>query len=268
MAEDTMKKYSLLLEQLKKADALAVAFSGGVDSTLLLKAAKEALGDRVLAVTAICESTTASELTFAKQFCVSKNIAHQTLTVEQMKIDGFASNPRDRCYLCKKGIFGAIIDLAKNRGISIIAEGTNADDVFDYRPGAKAICELGVTSPLKQAGLTKNEIREISRALVLPTWDKPSTPCLATRIPTGEQITIAKLRMIEESEQFLSGMGFRQMRVRIHGDDLARIEVMPNEFDELVKNRKAICEHLKKAGFRYVSMDLSGYLMGNMNKTD
>jgi uncharacterized protein len=257
-----------LLKQLRQYSDLAIAFSGGTDSTLLLKAAKEAPVKKLLAVTVSSESTTAKEIEFARQFCLDEDIAFQMIEVEQLKISGFSDNPPDRCYICKKSIFLAIMQTADEHGINNIAEGTNADDSYDYRPGAKAIAELGIASPLKDAGLTKAEIREISKALELPTWDKPATPCLATRIPTGETITLKKLRMIEQSEQLLADLGFRQMRVRMHGDDLARIEVMPGDFNKLLDLSDKVAKKLKEIGFRYVSMDLGGYSMGNMNKIE
>lgn len=267
MTEQTKKKYDMLLEQLRQYDSLAIAFSGGTDSTLLLKAANAAPVKKILAVTVSSESSTARELEQARQFCHDEGIAFQMIDVEQLKISGFSDNPPDRCYICKKSIFRAIMEIADKHGIKNIAEGTNADDEFDYRPGAKAIEELEIASPLKDSGLTKSEIREISKELGLPTWDKPATPCLATRIPTGETITLKKLRMIEQSEQLLADLGFRQMRVRMHGDDLARIEVMPDDFDKLLGMSDQVTKQLKEIGFRYVSMDLGGYSMGNMNKT-
>lgn len=268
LTDSTKLKYETLLDDLRQKNGLAVAFSGGVDSTLLLRAAKEALGDNVIAVTAGCESVSEHDLAQAEQFCRDEGIEQKVVSIEQLAISGFAENSPDRCYICKKAIFRSIIALAEGCGFGNVAEGTNTDDENDYRPGARAISELGVLSPLKDAGLSKAEIREISRALGLPTWNKPATPCLATRIPTGERITSEKLRMIDLSEQFLSGLGFHQIRVRMHGDDLARIEVVPEEFGMLVENRQAVSDRLKAIGFRYVSMDLTGYRMGNMNKTD
>ena len=268
MTEQTKRKYDLLLEQLRQYDSLAIAFSGGTDSTLLLKAAKAAPVKKLLAVTVSSESSTARELEQARQFCHDEGIAFQMIEVDQLNISGFSGNPPDRCYICKKSIFRAIMQTSDEHGINSIAEGTNADDAYDYRPGAKAIEELGIASPLKDSGLTKEEIREISKELGLPTWDKPATPCLATRIPTGETITLEKLRMIEQSEQLLADLGFRQMRVRMHGDDLARIEVMPCDFDKLLGLSDQVTKQLKEIGFRYVSMDLGGYSMGNMNKIE
>ena len=268
LTDSTKLKYEALLDDLRQKDGLAIAFSGGVDSTLLLMAAKEALGDNVIAVTAGCESVSEHDLAQAEQFCRDEGIEQKVVSIEQLAISGFAENSPDRCYICKKAIFRSIIALAEGCGFGNVAEGTNTDDENDYRPGARAISELGVLSPLKDAGLSKAEIREISRALGLPTWNKPATPCLATRIPTGERITAEKLRMIDLSEQFLSGLGFHQIRVRMHGDDLARVEVAPEEFGMLIENRQAVSDRLKAIGFRYVSMDLTGYRMGNMNKTD
>lgn len=246
---------------------IAVAFSGGVDSTFLLKAAHEALGDEVLAVTATSLSFPARELDEAKEFCRKEHIRQILFESGEMKLPGFRENPVDRCYICKKGILTKVLEIAEEHGISHVAEGSNLDDNQEYRPGHRAIAELGIKSPLREAELTKDEIRLLSRDMGLSTWRKPSFACLATRFPYGETITEEKLAMVGEAEQFLLEEGFSQVRVRIHGD-MARIEVLPGELERLMQSeeRKKIAETIKNLGFRYVTFDLEGYRSGSMNE--
>ena len=260
------EKYERLKEYMKSLGSAAVAFSSGVDSTFLLKAAKAALGDNVIAVTAKSRSFPKRELNEAVNFCKENNIRHIIFESEELGIDGFRQNPVNRCYLCKKEIFKKIKEIADENNIACVAEGSNTDDDGDYRPGLIAVKELGIKSPLRHVGFTKREIRELSKRLGLPTWNKQSFACLATRFVYGEEITEKKLDMVDRSEQLLLDMGFHQLRVRIHGN-IARIEVMPDEFEKLIKNREDIYTRLKSFGFDYVTMDLQGYRTGSMNET-
>ena len=261
-------KYKVLQENLKALGSVAVAFSSGVDSTFLLKAAQEALGDKVIAVTASSCSFPKRELEEAKAFCEKNGICQIIVESEELDIDGFRQNPKNRCYLCKHELFEKIWEIAKENGMNAVAEGSNMDDNGDYRPGLIAVKELGVSSPLRQAELSKAEIRELSREMGLPTWDKQSFACLSSRFVYGETINEKKLGMVDKAEQLLLDMGFHQVRVRIHGN-IARIEVLPEEIARIVEeeNRTKIASKLKEYGFDYVTLDLLGYRTGSMNET-
>lgn len=261
-------KYRVLQENLKALGSVAVAFSSGVDSTFLLKAAQEALGDKVIAVTASSCSFPKRELEEAKAFCEKNGICQIIVESEELDIDGFRQNPKNRCYLCKHELFEKIWEIAKENGMNAVAEGSNMDDNGDYRPGLIAVKELGVSSPLRQAELSKAEIRELSKEMGLPTWDKQSFACLSSRFVYGETINEQKLGMVDKAEQLLLDMGFHQVRVRIHGN-IARIEVLPEEIAKIVeeKNRMKIASKLKEYGFDYVTLDLLGYRTGSMNET-
>ena len=239
-----------------------------MDSTFLLKAAQEALGDKVIAVTASSCSFPKRELEEAKAFCEKNGIRQIIVESEELDIDGFRQNPKNRCYLCKHELFEKIWEIAKENGMNAVAEGSNMDDNGDYRPGLIAVKELGVSSPLRQAELSKAEIRELSKEMGLPTWDKQSFACLSSRFVYGETISEEKLGMVEKAEQLLLDYGFHQVRVRIHGL-LARIEIMPEEFPKLLKKnvREDIAKKFKEYGFTYVTMDILGYRMGSMNET-
>ena len=246
---------------------MAVAFSGGVDSTFLLAAAKEALGEKVIAVTLLSGFVPENEVQEATLFATALGVRHEFIQVDELSIPGVASNPPDRCYLCKKALFTKIKVLAEKRDIQQVVDGSNLDDEGDYRPGMQALAELGIKSPLRIAQLTKEEIRSLSQMLNLPTWNKPSFACLASRIPYGEAITKEKLAMIEKAELFLMAQGLKQMRVRCH-DKLARVEV-PEEDIPLLLNgemRKKIAEAFAKIGFTYTAIDIKGYRTGSLNE--
>lgn len=260
-------KYTALQEYLHSLGSVAVAFSGGVDSTLLLRVSHDVLGDKAIAVTLSSPLMPNTELDEAKAFCTHNNIPHLLCEVDPLNISGFTDNPPDRCYLCKRSLFTNLLALAHEHGLSHVVEGSNLDDLGDYRPGLKAIDELGIKSPLRHAGLTKAEIRTLSRELGLPTWEKPSYACLASRFVYGETITPEKLLMVGKAEELLLSLGFRQMRVRLHGD-FARIEVMPEDFARIVQEdtRTKIYDQLKALGFSHVTLDLKGYRTGSMNE--
>ncbi len=262
------EKYKALQEYLRELGSVAVAFSSGVDSTFLLKVAHDTLGDKAMAVTARSCSFPKRELEEAKRFCEENGIRHEIVDSEELDIEGFRQNPTNRCYLCKHELFEEIWEIAKKNGMNMVAEGSNMDDNGDYRPGLLAVAELGVASPLRKAELNKNEIRELSKELGLPTWDKQSFACLSSRFVYGETINEEKLGMVDRAEQLLLDLGFTQVRVRIHGT-IARIELMPQEFSKLLEEevRKEVFEKFKSYGFSYVTMDLMGYRTGSMNET-
>ncbi len=260
-------KIDRLTSQLEGLGSLAVAFSAGVDSTFLLKTAHDILGDSCLALTACAAFQTAKERQEVRDFCQKEGIRSIQFPVDTETIPHFTDNPENRCYYCKHTIFEKMFALARQEGFVHLAEGSNTDDMSDYRPGLKAIGELGILSPLRDAGLSKEEIRAYSKALGLPTWNKPSFACLASRIPYGNRISKEKLAMIEEAEKLLAGLGFYQYRVRLH-DKMARIEVDPSEFPRLLEdgNRQRILLDFRRLGFSYITMDLQGFRSGSLNE--
>ena len=260
------------LEELKKylmeLQSVAVAFSGGVDSAFLLKVAYDVLKENAVAITVDADFFPEREYDESVDFCNKEGIIQYFCPVDVLETEAFKTNPPNRCYFCKKNLFSEIQTLAFKKEILYIAEGSNMDDDKDYRPGMKAVKELDILSPLKKVGLLKEEIRFLSKELGLPTWDKPSYACLASRFVYGEEITKEKLLMVEKAEQLLYEFGFRQFRVRVHGL-MARIEILPQEFDKLMEEsvRQKITDAFKEYGFTYVSLDLTGYRTGSMNET-
>lgn len=262
------EKLDKLKANIRKMGSLAVAFSGGVDSTFLIKVAYDVLGDKVIAVTARSSTYPEREFKEAVNYINELGAKHIVIISEELDIEGFAANPVDRCYHCKKELFTKILDVAQENNIEFVADGSNVDDLGDYRPGMIAVKELKVVSPLKEVGMTKEDIRILSKEMDLPTWDKPAFACLSSRFPYGQQITREKLDMVDKAEQFLMDLGFRQVRVRHHGD-IARIEVNTNErkkfFSEELMDQ--VYKKFKEIGFNYTSLDLKGYRTGSMNET-
>ena len=258
-------KLNKLKDILKSLDSVVIAFSGGVDSTLLSKVAYKVLGDKSLAVTAKSETYTKSELEDAIGLAKEIGIKHEVIETSELDIPEFSHNPADRCYHCKKELLKKLKEIAESKGFKHVVDGANLDDTGDYRPGMRAVNEMGVRSPLKEAELTKDEIRELSKCYGLPTWDKPSAACLASRFPYGTEITREKLNVVNDAEAFIKSFGIIQLRVRYH-DQIARIEVSEKDMENLLKNRDQIVKKLKEFGFNYVTMDLQGYRTGSMNE--
>lgn len=263
--EQKLQRLKLIIKSLS---SVAVAFSGGVDSTFLLKVCLEVLGsDNVLAVTAKSATYPARELQDAVSLAGMLGARHKIIESEELEIPGFSDNPPERCYYCKRELFGKLMDTARSEGLNFVVDGSNFDDTGDFRPGMRAVAELGVRSPLKEAGFTKDDIRALSKETGLPTWNKPSFACLSSRFPYGEKITREKLERVARAEEILRALGFSQYRVRSHRD-IARIEVEPGEMGRFFDSRlrENVAMKIKQTGFKYVTLDLLGYRTGSMNE--
>ena len=267
MTDTAEQKYSRLLEMIGSLDGAVVAFSGGVDSSLLLAAAVEALGQRALAVTGRSPSLASDEYDVACEVAAQLQARHQTIDTDEIDNPEYQQNSTTRCFVCKSTLFTALQQLARDEGLAMVLEGSNADDTSDFRPGMEAAHKLGVRAPLVEVGLSKDEIRELAKARQIPVWDKPSLACLASRVPYGSRITRQRLARIEQAELAVRARGFRQLRVRDHGV-VARIEVGPQELDRLLDPdlRQELSAAVKEAGFKYVALDLDGYRTGAMNE--
>jgi uncharacterized protein len=268
MSLELKTKTQKLREIFQSMGKVLVAFSGGVDSTLLLKVAQDTLRDKnVFTVTARSPLYPERELAGVKKLIQTLGARHRLIESNELEIPGFSENPPNRCYYCKEKLFRKLLEIAKEESIPFIVEGSTLDDDMDHRPGRMAIQELGIRSPLKEALFTKIEVRELSKELGLPTWDKPSFACLASRFPYGEEITEQGLRMVDEAEDFLFGLGFKQVRVRHYGN-LARIEILNEEMSRLMNGslRGKVVSYLKGVGYRYITLDLQGFRSGSMNE--
>jgi uncharacterized protein len=265
VSKEALEKLARLKQRIGAFKSAVIAFSGGVDSTFLARVSKDVLGERALLVTATSSTYPFYELEEAKRLAEMLGMRQRVIVSEEIDIPGFSDNPPDRCYYCKNELFSLIRHIAEQEGFEAVFDGSNADDLKDYRPGMKALREQGIVSPLCESGLTKQEIRQLSRQMGLPTADKPTFACLASRFPYGERITREKLARVSTVEKALRDLGFTQFRVRSHGD-LARIELMDREMKKGWEVRQTISSLCHKAGFIYAAIDLDGYRSGAMNE--
>jgi len=266
---DLSEKREQLLKQLRSLESCAVAFSGGVDSTVLAKAAQLALGDKTVAVTATSSTMAEGELDEAKQLADLIGIRHEIIVTKEEANPDFMRNAPDRCYHCRMELFRKMDKLAERLGVAVIVDGANADDLADYRPGRRAAEESGIRSPLLECSINKQEIRALAAEWALPVWDKPAMPCLASRVAYGEELAPERLARIDRAEQYLRGLGLRTVRVRYHKGDLARLEVPLDALPRLcqVPQRDDLVGHLLSLGFKYVTLDLQGFRSGSLNET-
>ena len=267
---ETGRKVETLTAELRSMVSVCIAFSGGIDSTLLAKVAHDTLGDQMAAVTILSRFVPQREVSEAAAWCAAEGIRHKTISVDELTIPHFCENPPDRCYHCKHALFARMLDWSREQGYAALVEGSNLDDEGDYRPGMRAIAELGIRSPLRSAGFTKHDIREAARGLGIPYWDKPPAACLASRIPYGEAITAEKLAMVERAEEYLHHEGFTQLRVRMHGSKgtVARVEVPEKDIARLMEHetRVKFTRYFRELGFAYVAVDTTGFRSGSMNE--
>lgn len=261
------EKLATLRETLRGCERLLVAFSGGVDSSFLLRVAVEELGDRVIALTTQSPTAVDDDLALAVALASEWNVRHLVLDANELEIPGYAANPTNRCYFCKDRLYDICWEQARQLGIATVVDGVNVDDLGDYRPGLQAASEREIRHPLAEVGLTKQEIRAASRDLGLPTWDKPSSPCLSSRFPYGTEITLEGLRRVGAAERVLHRLGFRECRVRFH-DPVARLEVPADDLQRLAgpEVRAEVLRELRALGFRYVTLDLQGFRTGSLNE--